>query len=242
MSTSSTSSPNQLTSPVSVASNTSAGAAGGSVINVSSLVSQLVAAAEAPQQSLIANQTAAVTANISALGTLKSALSTFQSSLTALSTPTSFNNLAASSSLQSAFTASAGSGAVSGSYAVTISNIATGQQLLSGPFAGGSSSALGTGTLSIAVGGNAFSVTIDGTDSTLSGIASAINSAAGNTGVSAAIIQGTDGAHLLLSSTQTGASNTISVSETDGGSGLAAFTYGTGNTTNYKVQTAAQDA
>jgi flagellar hook-associated protein 2 len=242
MSTSSTSSPNQLTSPVSVASNTSAGAAGGSVINVSSLVSQLVAAAEAPQQSLIANQTAAVTANISALGTLKSALSTFQSSLTALSTPTSFNNLAASSSLQSAFTASAGSGAVSGSYAVTISNIATGQQLLSGPFAGGSSSALGTGTLSIAVGGNAFSVTIDGTDSTLSGIASAINSAAGNTGVSAAIIQGTDGAHLLLSSTQTGAANTISVSETDGGSGLAAFTYGTGNTTNYKVQTAAQDA
>lgn len=241
MTTSSTS-PNQLTSPVSIASNTSAGAAGGSVINVSSLVSQLVAAAQAPQQSVITNETAAVTANISALGTLKSALSSFQSSLGALSTPTAFNNLAALSSQQTAFTASAGTGAVSGSYAVTIANIATGQQLLSGAFAGGGSGTVGTGTLSIAVGGNAFSVTIDGTDNTLAGIAGAINAAAGNTGVSATLIQGTDGAHLLLSSTLTGAANTITVGETDGGTGLAALTYGSGNTSHYGVQTAAQDA
>ena len=47
------------------------------------------------------------------------------------------------------------------------------------------------------------------------------------------MIQGTDGAHLLLSSSQTGAANTIEVTETDGGNGLAALTYGTGNTGNY---------
>jgi len=60
--------------PVSIASNSSAGAAGGSVINVSSLVSQLVAATEAPKQALIASKTQTNTTNISALGTLKGAL------------------------------------------------------------------------------------------------------------------------------------------------------------------------
>ncbi len=51
-------------------------------------------------------------------------------------------------------------------------------------------------------------------------------------------MQGTDGAYLLLSSTLTGAANTIQVTETDGGDGLAALTYGTGNTSNYTQQSA----
>ena len=86
------------TAPVSIASSSSAGAAGGSVINVSSLVSQLVAATQAPQEALINTQTQAVTTQISALGTLKSALSTFQSSLSALDTPTAFDTETANSS------------------------------------------------------------------------------------------------------------------------------------------------
>src|SRR5271170_7185667 len=93
---------------VSVAGSTSAAASGGSVIDVSALVSELVAAAQAPQQALITTQTNAVTANISALGTLQSALSSFQSSLTALSTPTAFNSQQANSSNVAVFTASAG--------------------------------------------------------------------------------------------------------------------------------------
>ena len=66
-----------MTSPVSIASSSSAGAAGGSVINVASLVSQLVAATQAPQQAIITTQTTAVTTQISAVGTLKGALETF---------------------------------------------------------------------------------------------------------------------------------------------------------------------
>ena len=49
-----------LTTPVSIAgtgSTATSNAAGGSVINVSTLVSELVAAAQAPQQQLITNQT-----------------------------------------------------------------------------------------------------------------------------------------------------------------------------------------
>jgi flagellar hook-associated protein 2 len=56
------------------------------------------------------------------------------------------------------------------------------------------------------------------------------------------VIQGTDGAHLVLSSSQTGAANTIQVTETDAGGGLAALTYGAGNTTHYTQNGLAQDA
>lgn len=236
-----TSSTSVNTQPVSVASNSSSGAAGGSVINVSSLVSQLVAASEAPKQSLIASQTAAVTTSISALGTLKSALSTFQSSLTSLATSSAFNVETAGSSDPTTVTATAGSGAVNGTYNVTVSALASAQQLLSGPFAAGSTP-VGTGVLTLTLGGQSFGVTLDSTNNTVAGIAAAINSAGNNPGISAAVITGTDGAHLVLSSTLTGAANAISVAETDGGNGLAALTYGAGNTGHYTQNSPAADA
>jgi flagellar hook-associated protein 2 len=227
---------------VSVASSSSSGAAGGSVINVSSLVSQLVAATQAPQQALITNKTQAVTSQISAVGTLKSALSTFQSSLSALDTPSAFDSVAATSSDTTAFTATADSSAALGNYSVSISQLAQAQQLVSTGFSGGSSAATGTGTLSLSLGGSSFNVTIDSSNDTIAGVAAAINSAAGNPGIAASVVTGTDGAHLVLSSSQTGAANTIQVTETDGGGGLSAFTYGSGNTGHYTQQTAAQDA
>jgi flagellar hook-associated protein 2 len=224
---------------VSVASSSSAGAAGGSVINVSSLVSQLVAATEAPQETLISNQTQQVSSQISALGTLKSALATFQGSLAVLDTPSAFQIATATSSDETAFTASASAGAPQGTYNVSISQLAQSQQLLSGPVA--ASTPIGSGTLSLSLGGTSFKVTVGATD-TLADIAASINSATGNPGISATVLQGTDGAHLLLSSSLTGASNTIQVTETDGGNALASLTYATGNTANYTEEAAAQDA
>jgi flagellar hook-associated protein 2 len=227
---------------VSVASNTSSGAAGGSVINVSSLVSQLVSATQAPQEALISSKTQAVTAQISAVGTLKSALSTFQSSLSAINTPSAFNTVSATSSDPTTFTATADAAAALGSYTVAISALAQGQQLVSNAFTGGGSTAVGTGTLQISLGGTNFNVSIDASNDSVAGIAAAINAAAGNPGVQASVVTGTDGAHLVLTSTLTGASNTITVAETDGGTGLSQITYSSTATTNYRQQTAAQDA
>ena len=228
--------------PVSIASNSSAGAAGGSVINVSSLVSQLVAATEAPKQALIASKTQTNTTNISALGTLKGALSTFQSSLASLSTTSQFNAQTASSSNQSVFSASIASSAVAGSYAITVGNLASAQQILSTGFTGGANAGIGTGTLQFSLGSSSFNLTVDSTNDTLAGLASAINSAPNNPGISATVITGTDGGHLVLSSTLTGAANTLSVTETDGGTALQPLTYGSGNTANYSQQAAAADA
>lgn len=231
------------TSPiVSVASSSSSGAAGGSVINVSSLVAQLVAATQGPQESLISSHTQAVTSQISAVATLKNALATFQSSLAALDTPTSFGAETASSSDPTAFTASANSSAVLGSYGVSISKLAQAEQLVSAPYSGGSSATVGTGTLELTLGGTSFSLTVDASNDTVAGIASAINSATGNPGIEASVVTGTDGAHLVLTSSLTGASNAIQVAETDSGTGLSSLTYSSANTANYTQQTAAQDA
>lgn len=231
------------TSPVvSVASSSSAGAAGGSVIDVAGLVSQLVAVTKAPQESLISARTQAVTTQISAVGTLKNALATFQSSLSAISTPSAFNTVAASSTDAAAFTATADPSAVLGSYSVDINQLAQAQQLVSNAFANGSSSVVGTGTLKLTLGSSSVSVAIAASGDTLAGIAAAINGASGNPGIQASVVTGTDGAHLVLTSSLTGSTNAIQVAETDGGSGLAAITYSSGSPGNYRVQTAAQDA
>ena len=229
--------------PVSIASNSSSASAGGSVINVSSLVSQLVAASRAPKDSMIASQSKTVTTQISALGALKGALSTFQTALGPLATNTGFSSMTANTSNSAVFTATVGTSAVAGTYSLQVTQLAQAQQVVSNAFAGGASAAVGTGTLKVSVGGTSFNIVVGNTNNTLADIATAINTAAGgNAGVSATVISGTDGAHLVLSSTLTGAANTVQVTETDGGNALSALTYGTGNTGNYTQKVAAQDA
>ncbi len=228
-------------SPVSVASNSSAGAAGGSVIDVNSLVSQLVAATRAPKDALISNQTQQVTTQISAIGTLKGALSDFQTALQPIATVGSFNAELAKSSNEAVFTATADSDAISGNYNLSVTQLAQAQQLVSGAFGSGATT-IGTGTLQISLGAASFSVNVGTTNNTVAGLAAAINGAAGNPGITATVINGTDGAHLVLSSAQSGAANSIKVTETDAGTGLSGLTYGTGNTAHYTQTIAARDA
>jgi flagellar hook-associated protein 2 len=229
------------TTPVSVAASSSAAGAGGSVIDVNSLVSQLVAASRAPKDSLISAQTQRATTQISAVGTLKGALSAFQTALAALATPSAFNAQIATSGSPSIVTATAGPSAVAGTYNLSVTQLAQAQQLVSKPIPGDGSAKVGTGTLKVSLGATSFNVTINSTNNTVAGLASAINSAAGNPGVTATVSTGTDGAHLILSSTLTGAANSIKVAETDAGTALSAFTYSTGST-NYTQNSAAQDA
>ena len=220
----------------------STAATGGSVIDVNSLVSQLVATTRGPKDSLISAQTLKTTTQISALGTLKGALSTFQGTLGALATPGAFNAQAATSSSPAILTATASSSAVAGTYTVSVTKLAQAQQLVSKPIVGDASAVVGTGTLKVSLGAASFNVTLTSANDTVAGLASAINSATANPGVTATVITGTDGAHLILSSTLTGAANSIQVAETDGGTALSALTYSTGNTTNYTENSPAQDA
>lgn len=217
-------------------------AVGGSQLDVQSLVSQLVAAERSTAEKQITRDTARVTTQISALGSLMGTMSTFRSALSSLKTVDVFSSRSATSSAVESFTASATSSAVPGSYDIEIEQLAKAQQLSSSPFAGGSASVVGTGTLTLAVGTKSFSIDITDSNSTLAGIRDAINSSKDNASVRATIVQGTAGARLVLSSAATGEANKIVVAQTGGNGGLSQIEYSAGATGNYTEITAAQDA
>ncbi|KGV82856.1 flagellar filament capping protein FliD [Burkholderia pseudomallei] len=198
------------------------GSTGNSSMDVNSLVTALVNAKTAGQSAALSTSIATDQTTLSALGTLKAALTALQAGIGSLSDgtlPQKFTATATGTGL----TATTGAGAVAGSYSVAVTQIATSQTLSSGAF--NATQQLGTGTLTLSVGGKSTSISIDSTNNTLSGIAAAINSASNNPGVTATIVTGTDGAHLVLRSASTGAANVINVgvSNLSGDNGLSSL-------------------
>jgi flagellar hook-associated protein 2 len=123
-----------------------------------------------------------------------------------------------------------------------VQNLATPAALTSAAVAG-PTTIVGTGNLILAVGGATTSINIDSSNNTLAGIASAINSASNNPGVSASVITTSDGARLVLTGTSTGAANAITVTESGGDGGLSALVFNpAGGVTNLTQTQAAQDA
>ncbi|HKJ75734.1 MAG TPA: flagellar cap protein FliD N-terminal domain-containing protein, partial [Gammaproteobacteria bacterium] len=118
----------------------------GSGLDVESLVSQLLQAeAKGPTQRLNRKE-ANLQAELSAIGSVKGALSDFQSSLDKLNDLASFQKRSASSSNSDLFTATATSDAAEGSYGVEVSKLAQAHKIASGAFTD-SSTVVGTGEL-----------------------------------------------------------------------------------------------
>ena len=215
----------------------------GSGLDVAGLVAKLVAAEKAPRQTQITRAQTSTVATISALSSLKGALSGFNDSLASLKTVDVFAGRAATSSKPELFTAAASISAVPGTYDVQIGNLASAHQLTSDPFVGGASTEVGTGTLSISMGDKTFSIAIDETHDSLSQIRDAINSAADNKNlVRATIVNAADGAHLVLSAQASGTVNKIVVAQSGGNGGLSALAYSPSLTTNYTQLHEAKDA
>jgi flagellar hook-associated protein 2 len=215
----------------------------GSGLDVASLVDKLVAAKKAPQQDQITNQAATANTELSALGQISAALSALQSAMAPLTDGSAFASRNVTSSDTTVLGAGSDGTAVDGNYNIVVSQLASSLKASSGAFAS-SSTAVGTGTLTLAVAGKSMSLTLDSTNNSLAAVRDAINKASNNPGVSATIVTGSDGAHLVLSSTQTGAANGFKVSSSGGNGGLAALNYdvaaSSGNALN--VINAASDA
>ncbi|MEI6002933.1 flagellar filament capping protein FliD [Paraburkholderia bengalensis] len=202
-----------------------------STLDVDSLVSALVTAKTAAQSSQIANKQNSDNAELSAIGKIKSALSSLQTALSGLSDGTALNQLAvavtgAGGATTTGVTATAtpGKGAVAGNYTLSVTNIATANKISSQAYA--TNASLGTGTLTIGVGTGSMQINVSSTD-TLSSIANSINTSGSNPGVSASVITAADGQHLVLTSTKTGQANTVTVTAgagVDAGLNTAAFT------------------
>ena len=107
----------------------------GSGLDVSSIVSQLMAIEQRPLLQLDQKE-AQVQAEISAYGALKGALSGLQSSLGQLKEQSTFQATAASSSDDEVFTASSDTDAVDSAYDVTVNRLAQRHKLGSSEFAG----------------------------------------------------------------------------------------------------------
>jgi flagellar hook-associated protein 2 len=196
----------------------------GSGLNIGAIVSSLTTAFGAAQTTQLTNQQTTLDSQVSAYGTFTAALDTLKLSLPALEDPSQLAGFAATVADKNIATATTTSDAVAGQYSLQVNNLATSATLTSMPILS-PAAAVGTGTLTIAVGGRSTSITIDSTDSSLAGIAAEINSAQNNPGVTASIITTTSGSRLVLTGTATGAANAITVTPSGGDGGLSALAF-----------------
>ncbi|MBV4475753.1 flagellar filament capping protein FliD [Pseudomonas sp. B2M1-30] len=186
----------------------------GSGLDIGAIVTALVNADKSPKQTQIDSQTKTNTLKISGIGTLKSALTAFQTAMTNLSSKTNpaFAGFTATSGTPSILTATSDNTAVSGSYSVVVSQLATGSKIASASFAGGATSAIPSGTLKISQNGTDYNVTIPA-NATLQSTRDAINTAQGANGISANIVTDATGAsRLVINSSKTGAGSDMTVS------------------------------
>ncbi len=209
----------------------------GSGIDVNGLVQQLVAAEGQPATQRLDRREANIQADLSAFGSLKSALSRFQTAVKALQSQDNFLKQTATSSNTELFSATADKDAVAGSYSVEIQKLAQAAKVRTDSFQ--TDEAIGTGNLNISLGSSSFNLAITDENNTLAGIRDAINAAEDNPGVRASIINVDGGSRLILTSDELGAANDISLTATDN-NGADAFDLARLN--NITSIDAAQDA
>lgn len=159
-------------------------------------------------------------AELSALGQLRSAVSSFKDAADALASASDFAVFTATSADTAIFTATAGSSAADGTFDIQVQSLAQAQKQGSNSFSDSGTTTVGTAgdVVEISVGSNSFSVEIGAM--TLAEIAAAINDATGNVGVTASVIQ-EDSSHyyLTLTSDETGTANVMTLAFEDSGGG-----------------------
>ena len=211
---------------------------GGSGVNTSKLVDDLVGLQQAPEEQRLDTREQRIDAQISGYGLLRSAVGELDSAVQGLANEDTFNAKQASISDNSLMAVNElNPDAVPGNYRVKVTQVAQSQSLAS---AAGAFSSLndevGTGTLNLRFGdwdGGTFtldpdaegaSIEIDDSNNSLTGLRDAINKA--DIGVQASIV-GQEGNYQLLLTSPTGAQRELEITATEdaGAPGLAQFNY-----------------
>jgi flagellar hook-associated protein 2 len=199
----------------------------GSGLDITSIVTGLVAAEQDPYDARVAEQEEIATEKITSYGSLVSAAAAFQDAAEALNSEDLFNANTVSNS-GSSFSVSVDETAVPSSYSVEVKSLAQGQKLASDAYA--EDDVVGAGTLTFTVNSVAMTLEFDGTE-TLSDMKDMINDSEDNPGLYASIITDDEGQHLIFNSKEVGVDNAISItaSDDDGDntdiSGLSAFVF-----------------
>jgi flagellar hook-associated protein 2 len=214
----------------------------GSGLDVNGVVTQLMALERRPLESLQTKENG-FQSKLTAYASLKGAFSLFQSTMAGLGSSSKFQSTKATVADASIFSVTASSRAVAGTHSVEVKDLALSHKLASDTFTN-TTDTVGTGTLTIQFGTynsgtNEFeangdkaaqTVTIDASNSSLSGVRDTINAA--KIGVTATILNDGTGNRLVLSSNDTGEANSLKITvsgdssgtDTDG-SGLSALAY-----------------
>ncbi len=236
----------------------------GSGLDVESIVSQLMAVERQPITALQTKE-ASYTSQLSAFGQVTSALSSLQTAAQALETNAKMNAMTGSVADPTIGAVTVATGAVTGSYQLEVSKLATSQKLVS-PSLGQPMTSMTSGTDGGSITFDFGTTASDGTFSadatrsktisltarqmTPANLRDAINQA--KIGATATLLTDSTGTRLVITSTTTGAAQSmkISVNDPDGdntdGSGLSALAYdpsaaaGTGR--NMTQTVAASDA
>lgn len=191
-------------------------------LDVNSIVSQLMQVEAAPITKLQRVE-ASYQTKLSAWGTLKSALSTFQTAMSDLGSVSSFRKAKVASSDDATVAATVSDTAAAGTYAIVPTAFASAHTLSSGEF-DATTSTVGSGSLTFQFGtisGSTFTqnparstktVTIASGQNTLAGIRDAVNAA--NIGVSASIVNDGSKNHLVFVS-KSGEANAMRITASD---------------------------
>ncbi len=200
----------------------------GSGIDIESIVSQLMALERQPLIALQRRESD-TRAQISAFGSLKSALSDFQTAMKDLSTLDAFRIFQSDSSDEDVMTASAASEAASGIYNLDVTRLAQNHKMGSDQFAKTATFGGGAGdALTLTVGTDSASIDLS-TASTLEQVRDAVNSATDNPGVTATILNVSDtDQRLILTADESGYEDRVQLSF-GGGINAATFNFATTN-------------
>jgi len=220
-------------------------ALGASSIDTGSLVDQLATAAIADKQKALTTRESANTSKISDLATAVNSIGSFSSSLSSLvSGGTLFTQPTSSNSAIVNVSAIAGARLNGLSATIKVGKLAAAQTMTAAPLLS-AATAVGLGTLSLKVGSQTKTITIDATNNSLAGLAKAIKDS--GLGVTASTVVDASGARLVVKGT-TGTTNAFSLTMTSGNAAeLGRFvydptTYDPDNITGLTLQQEAQNA
>ncbi|MDD0974561.1 flagellar filament capping protein FliD [Pseudomonas fontis] len=184
----------------------------GSGVDLNALVTTLVKAETDPKSNQIKRQTADNKAMLSGVASLKSALATYQAAMKKLNDPKapSFSAFSATSSSDTNVKATSNNSAVPGSYTVRVNALASSSKVASQNFPAGASTPIAAGDLTIEQNGKVYTVKV-GAGATLQSVRDSINSSLAEQGISANVVNGSDGSRLVFSSTTTGAGSDLKI-------------------------------
>lgn len=226
----------------------------GSGLDVSSIVTQLMAVEKSPLQQM-QTEASKIQSKLSAYGKVQSYVSALRDAALNLTKSDTWGSSTASSGDSSVFTASTSSGATAGNYSLTVQQMASAQTVASAAWPA-SVSTVGSGVLRLELGtwaagqagftpksgASSVDVTVAASD-TLADVRDKINAA--KSGVMASIVNDTSGSRLVLRSSETGAENAFRVTATDDdldntdASGLSALAFDPSAGANAMVQSQA---